>query len=106
MKASTPSRTRPALIDLRGEAAAAAEAAVAGNGVQGRLGWSRGVPWGTPRRPGGPQRAAVRPTWAADGLRTAKLRRMTALEGAMRPVSAPGTAFTAPTAAVAARKKI
>ena len=41
MKASTPSRTRPALIDLRGEAAAAAEAAVAGNGVQGRLGCQR-----------------------------------------------------------------
>ena len=41
-----------------------------------------------PRTPAGlegPQRAAVRPTWTANGLRTANYRRMTALERVMRP---------------------
>ena len=40
-----------------------------------------------PRTPAGlegPQRAAVRPTWRANGLRTANYRRMTALERVMR----------------------
>ena len=44
-----------------------------------------GVPWGTPKGLEGPQRAAMRPTWRANGLRTANYRRMTALERVMRP---------------------
>ena len=44
-----------------------------------------GVPQGPPKGLEGPQRAAMRPTRTVNGLRPAKLRRMTALERAIRP---------------------
>ena len=37
---------------------------------------------GVPQGLEGPRRAAMRPTWTPNGLRTANYRRMTALEGA------------------------
>ena len=40
-----------------------------GSGVDGYF----RVPWGTPEGLEGPQRAAMSPTWRANGLRTAKL---------------------------------
>ncbi len=59
--------------------------AMVGRGRLAGDGCFSGVPQASPEALEGPQRAAVRPTRTVNGLRTAKLRRMTALERAMRP---------------------
>ena len=58
----------------------------------------------TPAGLEGPRRAAVRPIWRANGLRTANYRRMTALGEGHPPGSAPVTAQAGPRA-VARRRR-